>query len=325
MRPPRSGVCSRSGRPDQVNRRTVAPSASATATYVSPTGFCGVPPSGPAIPVTDTARCAPVRSRPPMAMAIATWAETAPWAARMSSPTPTDCALLVVRVGHEAAEVVRARARDLGDEVTDETAGARLHGRHRQAVQRASLAEAGGQPGQVGERIVLHRYRRCVFSGGAGGANSQVSGTPDLPRCPSDVPLRVKYVTPDDPVRTSILSAPGERQGLAVRDDLPGGAEAWVDLAVDPDLDPGPTTLGGDDEVDALVQDRDVPGQGGRLALRARRGHGDRPATGGQLERRAVRRRRRRPSRGPAAASRVVPAWRRPYPAAARTARRRPR
>src|SRR3954454_6187393 len=75
--------------PSHTNRRTSVPSAVAAATYVSPTGFWAVPPSGPAIPVTDTARSAPVRRRPPTAIAIATWAETAPCAARTSSPTPT--------------------------------------------------------------------------------------------------------------------------------------------------------------------------------------------------------------------------------------------
>ncbi|HEX6868790.1 MAG TPA: hypothetical protein VF119_08280 [Candidatus Limnocylindrales bacterium] len=74
--------------PVQVNRLTVTPPASATAMYVRPTGFSAVPPSGPATPVTDTARSAPIRSRPPVAMATATWADTAPCADRTSSPTP---------------------------------------------------------------------------------------------------------------------------------------------------------------------------------------------------------------------------------------------
>ena len=70
-----------------------------------------LPPSGPAIPVTETARSAPVRSRPPVAMAIATWAETAPCAARTSSGTPTELPLELVRVGHEPADEPGARAR----------------------------------------------------------------------------------------------------------------------------------------------------------------------------------------------------------------------
>src|SRR5689334_13094306 len=52
-------------------------------------------------------------------------------------------------------------------------------------------------------RSSVTAQRRWVFSGEAGGANSHVSGTPDLPSAPSDVPLSVKSVTPDDPVRTS--------------------------------------------------------------------------------------------------------------------------
>ena len=91
--PPRCAACSRPGRRSRRSagrrprsrrrrRRTSAPPASTA-----------IPPSGPAIPVTETARSAPVRSRPPVAIAIATWAETAPCAARTSSGTPTSLAL----------------------------------------------------------------------------------------------------------------------------------------------------------------------------------------------------------------------------------------
>ncbi len=92
--------------------------------------------------------------------------------------------------------------------MADEATGARFDRRDGHAALGASQPESDGERGQVGERIVRHDYGRCVLSGGAGGANSHVSGTPDLPSAPSDVPLRVKWVTPDDPVRTSILSRP---------------------------------------------------------------------------------------------------------------------
>src|SRR5207245_6969214 len=50
---------------------------------------------------------------------------------------------------------------------------------------------------------LMARYVCPVFWGGLGGANSHVSGIPSLPSAPSDTPLTVKWVTPDEPVRTS--------------------------------------------------------------------------------------------------------------------------
>ena len=53
------------------------------------TGFAGVPPSGPATPVTATARSAPLCSRAPRAISAAVCSLTAPCAARVSARTPS--------------------------------------------------------------------------------------------------------------------------------------------------------------------------------------------------------------------------------------------
>ena len=91
---------------------------------------------------------------PRSAMASATWAETAPCAARTVVGTPTRSRLSVVRVRDEAAEVVGARARDLGDE--------RARRGRRCTIRRSRRAgpwstqrslQAGGQDD---ERIVRH-------------------------------------------------------------------------------------------------------------------------------------------------------------------------
>ena len=129
-----------------------------------------------------------------------------------------------------------------------------------------------------------HGYGRCVLTGGAGGAKSQVSGTPDLPSAPSDVPLSVKYVAPDEPVRTSTLAA-REGQGLAGGRRLAGRTDPRTSLPSTQTLiQAGPpltvttrlTPLYG--TVTFRVRDVVLPSV-------ARRGDGDRPPAGGQLER----------------------------------------
>src|SRR3954471_1308746 len=75
------------------------------------------------------------------------------------------------------------------------------------ASRRASRGRRRGQRARGGRREDPRpRYRRCVRAGGAGGANSQVSATPDLPSVPSEVPSSVKVVAPEEAVRTSIVS-----------------------------------------------------------------------------------------------------------------------
>src|SRR4029079_9733018 len=73
--------------------------------------------------------------------------------------------------------------------------------RRPRAPQRAPRRTARSASSASGSSAMLQR--RWVFSGALGGMNSQVSGTPDFPSDPSDVPFSVNWVTPDDPVRTS--------------------------------------------------------------------------------------------------------------------------
>jgi len=58
-----------------------------------PTGFSGLPPSGPAMPVTPTPTSTPARDRRPSAMASATGSLTAPCVAINSAGTPSSSVL----------------------------------------------------------------------------------------------------------------------------------------------------------------------------------------------------------------------------------------
>src|SRR5882724_2845275 len=64
------------------------PRLTAQANHTVPTGLPGTAPSGPAIPVTATATCAPERRRAPRAIARATASLTAPWAFNTDIGTP---------------------------------------------------------------------------------------------------------------------------------------------------------------------------------------------------------------------------------------------
>ena len=118
-----------------------------------------------------------------------------------------------IRVGHDTSQEVAARARDVGDRIGDETAGAGFGDRDGQFAPEADGLEAFGQ---ADELLAGHRYWCCVFFGPSGGWNSHVSGTPRLPMAPSASPLRVKNVAPDEPVRTSTELVPVKAT------DLPG-------------------------------------------------------------------------------------------------------
>ena len=67
---------------------TRVPPGPSTATYTVPTGFCGVPPPGPAIPVVASPQSVPNMRRTPLAIARATSALTAPWAVSAWGLTP---------------------------------------------------------------------------------------------------------------------------------------------------------------------------------------------------------------------------------------------
>ena len=126
----------------------------------------GLPPSGPAIPVTATARSAPVRARPPLGHRHRDLGRYRAVRGEDVVGHADRLALELVRVGHEATEVIGARARDLGDEVADEAAGARLDGGDAEprAEQRSPTCWPGrsartcrdGPRSAGGERVVRH-------------------------------------------------------------------------------------------------------------------------------------------------------------------------
>src|SRR5215470_8461774 len=73
--------------PENWNRRAVASPSSRRPTKTVPTGLTGVPPSGPAMPVTASAQDAPARVATPRAIASAHCPLTAPWARRSDPGT----------------------------------------------------------------------------------------------------------------------------------------------------------------------------------------------------------------------------------------------
>ncbi len=106
------------------------------------------------MPVTATATSTPSRRRAPSAIATATCAETAPWASSTAGGTSASVGLHRVRVRDEAAEEVRARAGDLGDQVRDEPAGAGLGG-----GERRDRGTAGGpDPLSEVQQVLVRRW-----------------------------------------------------------------------------------------------------------------------------------------------------------------------
>src|SRR5215472_1192052 len=69
----------------------VGPSRRANPTMTSPTGLAGLPPPGPATPVTEIARSTGARATAPSAIAPAVSLLTAPCAAIVSGGTPSNC------------------------------------------------------------------------------------------------------------------------------------------------------------------------------------------------------------------------------------------
>ena len=140
----------------RARRRRPGPS---TARKTSPTGFSGVPPSGPAMPVTATATSAPSAARAPAAIAAAVSADTAP-CSRSTSARHAELPLLdLVRVRDHAADEDVARARDVGQPRADEPARARLGRRERQARVAAERRARSPRPAarRRGEEVVRER------------------------------------------------------------------------------------------------------------------------------------------------------------------------
>ncbi len=80
--------------PGSTTRRARSPKAEVQCRYTSPTGFSGVPPPGPAMPVVEIASCAPVAASAPRAIASAHSAETAPCCSRSAAGTPSIACLI---------------------------------------------------------------------------------------------------------------------------------------------------------------------------------------------------------------------------------------
>src|SRR5690606_25782799 len=75
--------------PGQRMCRAVTPPCPASASHTAPTGLSSLPPPGPAMPLTATARSAPDRSRMPAAISRTVSSLTAPALASVSGRTPS--------------------------------------------------------------------------------------------------------------------------------------------------------------------------------------------------------------------------------------------
>ena len=111
------------GRARVRDARTRAPSR---ATKTRPTGFSGVPPSGPAMPVMPTPTSTPATRRAPAAIAAAISSETAPCRSRSACVHAQLLDLGGVAVGHERAIEEVAGPRHVGEARGEQAARAGL-------------------------------------------------------------------------------------------------------------------------------------------------------------------------------------------------------
>ncbi len=102
--------------------------------------FSGVPPPGPAMPVTATASCALELATAPSAMARATLSDTAPSVSISFAGTPSMSDLARIGIDDEAALEHIRRAGDFGQQSADQSAGAAFGGGDAQAA-RARIGE----------------------------------------------------------------------------------------------------------------------------------------------------------------------------------------
>ena len=202
-RPRRSTRLFAARSPDQTNRRTSTPAGVGEPEIGQADGLrlrCRRPARRCRSPRRRTSRPA-ARGRP-SAIARATWALTAPWAASRSARHAELAGLHRVGVGHDPAEDVAARSGDVGQGVGDQAPGARLGGRDRPAARRGT-APGGARRARAGRRpsrrpAAAPSTHSATLSGGSSArarpaaANSHVSGIPDRPSLPIAVPLRVK-------------------------------------------------------------------------------------------------------------------------------------
>ena len=147
------------GRPGSSNSSASLPSGPRRGGSTSPTGFSGVPPPGPAMPVTATATSAPSRrarrppSRPP----------SRPTRRRVgrapSAGTPSPRAFTSSAYATIAADEDVARSRHGGQPGGDEPAGARLRGRERQARARRAPSTSSSTGALPREQVAARSAR----------------------------------------------------------------------------------------------------------------------------------------------------------------------
>ena len=156
----------------------------ASANHTRPTGFSAVPPSGPAIPVTATARSAPLSCRAPPAICSAVDALTAPWACSVRRARPAT-APSPIRIGHVTALEPLGATGYVRHALRDPAAGAGFG--HDQPPMRA-LQRSACLHRKCGQRSVGRRQRYPVCNADSSGAvtPSPISqGDDDEPRARS--------------------------------------------------------------------------------------------------------------------------------------------
>ena len=141
LRRPRPGC--RDGLPGNIDSAGLDRlAASATASHTVPTGLSGLPPPGPAMPVTATARSTPSAPLAPSAIARATASLTAPSRREQRRVHAEERALELVRVGDDPTDEDVGASGDLGEPPADQPAGARLRGGDRWSRRFARAASS---------------------------------------------------------------------------------------------------------------------------------------------------------------------------------------
>ena len=168
-------------------RITSTPSASATARYVSPTGFSALPPPGPATPVVDTASSVPKRARAAVGHRPGDLRADGAMCLDQRAVDAQDVRLGLVRVRHDRTAEVARRTGDLRDGMGDEPARARLGGGDPQAAREArglqSLGELFERVERWRERVERLAVRSHRLSDGWSSWGRPVAGTATSPGC----------------------------------------------------------------------------------------------------------------------------------------------
>src|SRR6185503_5869920 len=227
----------------------------------------------------------PKRARAPSAIARATWALTAPCAARTAASTPSRS-----RFASSAYDTTPPRKYPL-DPGTAVRAAATMP--PVQDSARATVARPASDAAWSRSASATSSSSPTLLALGLDRWGARL----EQPRLGDPTPAERAERLPVQReergagrARTDLdRGLTGEREHLAARVCEAGPADGRVDLAVDPDLDPRRAALDRDDEVHALVGDGDVPGLGGGFVLGVGRRRRDRPAARRELERAGAR------------------------------------